>query len=290
MKNQAHRSIQWLAVSVAYLLPFPALSQSHPGEDSARSILSEALQAKNPETRQHAVESMALLAGQEPFEARLEAMLQDKDVKVRVAAIASLTMSPAGSTIDALKKALHDPAPEVSFAAAKALFTLGDEAGREALVTVLNGESKTSSGIIAERKREAARMLYEPKKLTVFVATKSVWLAPVPGLGFGVSSVQHAFFGKHESGRAVTAMLLATEDGPEAMAALHNALHDKDAAVRTAAIQAMALRNDPGMQADLAPLLEDKSQPVRLWAAAGFLRMEGLKSAQPRDAAAAETE
>jgi len=34
------------------------------------------------------------------------------------------------------------------------------------------------------------------------------------------------------------------------------------------------------MQADIAPLLEDKNQPVRLWAAAGYLRLEGLKSSQ----------
>jgi HEAT repeat protein len=282
MKNQALRMIQSLAVSAAVLLPLPAFCQTRHSadEDSAKSTLNEALQAKNPETRKHAVESMALLAGQEPFESRLESMLEDKDVNVRAAAIASMMMSPNESTTDALKKALDDSAPEVSFAAAKALFTLNDPAGKQALMSVLNGESKTSSGIIAERKREAARTLYDPKKLTVFVATKSVWLAPVPGLGFGVSSVQHTFFGKHESGRAVTAMLLATDDDPEATAALRTALHDKDEAVRIAVIQAIALRNDPAMQADIAPLLEDKNQPVRLWAAAGYLRLEGLKSSQ----------
>ena len=76
---------------------------------------------------------------------------------------------------------------------------------------------------------------------------------------------------------AQTTMLLATEDGPEAVAALHNALRDKDAAVRMAAIQAIALRNHPAMQADIAPLLEDGNQAVRLWAAAGYLRLEGLR-------------
>jgi HEAT repeat protein len=282
MKNQVLRMIQSLTVSAAVLLPFPALSQTGhtPDADSAKSTLNDALHAKNPETRKHAVEAMALVAGNEAFQSRLQSMLQDKDVNVRVAAIASMTISPTENTSVALKNALNDSAPEVSFAAAKALFTLNDPAGKEALLSVLNGESKTSSGIIAERRREAARMLYDPKKLTVFVATKSVWLAPVPGLGFGVSSVQHTFFGKHESGRAATAMLMATEDGPDAIAALENALHDNDAAVRIAAIQAIALRNDPAMRADIAPLLQDQNQPVRLWAAAGFLRLEGLKSTQ----------
>jgi hypothetical protein len=45
------------------------------------------------------VESMALLAGQAPVQAQLESMLRDKDVNVRVSAIASIAIFPGDRTI-----------------------------------------------------------------------------------------------------------------------------------------------------------------------------------------------
>jgi len=96
---------------------------------------------------------MALVAGQEPYQGQIEKMLRDRDVNVRLAAIASAMISPGETTSEALKNAFDDSAPEVHFAAAKALFTLNDPAGKPALLAVLAGESKTSSGFIAQQRR-----------------------------------------------------------------------------------------------------------------------------------------
>ena len=52
---------------------------------------------------------------------------------------------------------------------------------------------------------------------------------------------------------------------------------DKDWSVRAAAIHSLALRNDPAVERDLTPLLEDKHQGVRLRAAAACLRLEYLR-------------
>jgi len=105
-------------------------------------------------------------------------------------------------------------------------------------------------------------------------------LVPVPGFGLGASAVQQTLSAKRDSGRAVTAVLLGTDQDPAVAAALRHALGDKDPSVRAAAIQAIALNNDPAMRSEIVPLLSDKKQPVRLWAAAGFLRLQALKDSQ----------
>ena len=67
---------------------------------------------------------------------------------MRLAAVASLVDLKDKGTADMLDKALHDTAPEVGFAAAKALFGLNDPRGRSALLAILQREAKTHSGFL----------------------------------------------------------------------------------------------------------------------------------------------
>jgi hypothetical protein len=71
-----------------------------------------------------------------PFFSALKDRLDDKDADVRVAAIASLAEVKDPRALAALRAALQDDTPEVSFAAAKALWSLHDPAGRHALLAV----------------------------------------------------------------------------------------------------------------------------------------------------------
>jgi HEAT repeat protein len=80
------------------------------------------------------------------------------------------------------------------------------------------------------------------------------------------------------SGRAATALLLSTDKSPEILEALQDALADKDWSVRAAAAHAIALRNDPALESDLVPLVDDKKEAVRVRAAAGYLRLESIRS------------
>ena len=59
---------------------------------------------------------------------------------------------------------------------------------------------------------------------------------------------------------------------------MQDALDDKDASVRAAAVHAIALRNDTGLEKDVIPLFDDKNEAVRVRAAAAYLRMELIKS------------
>src|SRR5579871_719862 len=144
MKNEATAAGRRLALTLALLGPFAAAGRpATVNLDAVRTTLENGLQSKNPEVRKQAVQSLALLGGWEPYQSRIEAMLQDKNANVRVATVMSMLVGPSDNTIAVLNGALKDPAPEVSFAAAKALFVLNDPAGEMALIAVMNGDVKT---------------------------------------------------------------------------------------------------------------------------------------------------
>jgi HEAT repeat protein len=280
---------------IPLLLPGIAFSQTPESEspraaivsthDRASSLLDASLKDKNPDTRMHAVQALGLVSPTEPYLSQLEAMLDDKDVLVQLATITSLVDLKNKRTVPTLLKALDSDVPEVSFAAAKALWALDDPAGHEALVAVLSGDSKTSSGFITKQKRDALRMLHTPQTLFLFAVREGANFAPVPGLGAGVSSLQGLLSDPSVSGRAATALLLSLDKSPEVLQALQDALADSDWSVRAAVVHAIALRNDYALVGSLIPLLDDKKEAVRDRAAAGFLRLEAIQSTASKVAA-----
>jgi HEAT repeat protein len=263
--------------------PPPAATPAAPASthDRANALLDAGLKDKNPDTRVQAVQSLGLVGPREPYITELEGMLADKDVPVRLATIASLMDLKNKRTVGALTGALNDEAPEVGFAAAKGLYSLKDPAGKAALVSVLSGETKTSSGFITKQKRDALRMLHTPRPLFFFALKTGAGMAPVPGLGEGISSVQGILSDPSVSGRAATALLLADEKDPAILQALLEARSDKDASVRAAAVHALALRNDPALEVNLIPLMDDPKPPVRFRAAAACLRLELVRATPP---------
>jgi HEAT repeat protein len=254
--------------------PDPVPSANHL---RATGLLNQLLKDKNPDTRKHAAQALGLVGPREPYVSQAEAMLDDKDVEVQVAAITSLVDLKNGRTASILQKPLDSEVPEVSFAAAKGLWALQAPEGREALLSVLSGESKTRSKFITRQKREALRMFHTPKTMFLFVLQQGANLAPVPGLGAGVSSVEGILSDASMSGRAATALLLSADKDPRVLQALRDALADKEWAVRASGAHAIALRNDPALAPDLAPLFDDAKEAVRARAAAGYLRLEGIK-------------
>jgi HEAT repeat protein len=239
-------------------------------------MLERALSDKNPDTRKQAVAALSLAATRGPAFARLAGMLSDRDLEVKLAAIAGLSELKTTAARDALRKALQDDTPEVSFAAAKALWVLRDPEGKEALMSVLQGESKASSAFFTKQKRDTLRMFHTPRTLFIFAAKQGVGFAPVPGLGEGIGSMQGLLTDPGVSGRAAAALLLAQDKSPATLDALKDALLDKDWSVRAAAVHALALHNDPSLKDDLEPMLGDAKEAVRLRAAAALLRLDAI--------------
>ena len=268
--------MRWiLIVSMAAVLVSRSLAAT---DAQCSEILQHALDAKNPETRQQAVVALSLASGRGPLFDQLERMLQDKDVQVRQAVVASLADVKSESSTAALRKALEDAVPEVSFAAAKALWARHDPVGRDALLAVLEKESKNSSNFFSKQKRQGLRMMHTPRTTLLFAAEQGVGFAPVPGLGEGIASMQGILASSGVPGRASAALLLGADRNPATVDALRDALFDKDSAVRAAAVHSISLRNDPALKKELEPLLEDSNERVRLRAAAGYLRLSAIEA------------
>src|SRR5664279_6535610 len=205
-------------------------------------ILQHSLDAGNPETRKQAVMALSLASGRGALFDQLVQMLEDKDVEVRQAVVASLADVKSERATAALRKALEDAVPEVSFAAAKALWVRHDPAGRDALLAVLAGESKSSSNFFSKQKRDALRMMYTPRTTFLFAMQQGVGFVPLPGLGEGIASMQGILASSGVPGRASAALLLGADRDPATIDALRDALSDKDSAVRAAAVHSISLR------------------------------------------------
>jgi HEAT repeat protein len=279
-----HRPLGFL-LALAALPSFATVT-----DQQCTDLLKHALSASNPDTRKMAVTALSLAAANAALFDQLQAMLHDKDVEVRLAVIAGLQELKTRHAIEALKQALKDPAPEVSFAAAKSLWTLNDPAGKQALLSVLAGESRTSSGFFSKEMRDAMRMMHTPRTTFIYAARQGVGFAPVPGLGMGISSMQQILMDPGVSGRAAAALLLERDKDPATTAALENALFDKDWRVRAAAVHSLAMRNDPRLRPEIEPIIEDDKEEVRLRAAAALLRLSAVQAKFKARAAAARKE
>jgi HEAT repeat protein len=242
--------------------------------ETAQNTIAKALDSRNPDTRKEAVKALAIV-GSGPYRDRLESMLCDRDMQVRLAAVENLAEL---KDAPALHVALDDRAPEVRFRAAKALFSMNDPWGQPALLRVLSGDAKTESNFFSREKRDALHTLQTPKPMMMLAVRCSSSFAPVPGAGLGVSTALRIRSNRGASNRTEIALLLGRKSDPEIIAALRQALADKHAAVRAAAIEAIALGNDPARLPETEAMLDDKNSMVRLCAAACYLRLRSIAS------------
>lgn len=269
----------WQRYTASLLVVFSLGAAASPEKDVDKrctDLLTSALEDKNPDTRKEAVMALSLAPSRGPLITRLESMLDDKDVKVRLATVASLSDLKSPREVPALKKALQDPVPEVAFAAAKALYEAHVPAGRATLLSVLGGETKTSSGFIKSEIRDGMRLMHTPRAMLMVGLKQGIGFIPVPGVGEGVTSLQGILNDSGVSGRATAALLLGHEKDRQTIEALREALADKDWSVRAAAVHSLALQNKPALRKDFVPLLDDSKLPVRLRAAAAYLRLDDL--------------
>jgi HEAT repeat protein len=277
------------AGALAAFLCAAALSHATISPAGCRDLIQQALDSKNPDTRKSAVVALSLGATDNAMLKQLAAMLDDKDVEVRVAVVTSLSEIRNRAATNELHKALRDPVPEVSFAAAKALYARGDAEGRDALLSVLAKETKPSSGFITSQMRTGLRMMHTPRTTFLYALRQGLGFVPLPGFGEGVASMQALLADPGVSGRASAALLLGKDHDSATIDGLKDALYDKDWHVRAAAVHALALQNNPALMSDLALLTLDDREEVRLRAAAGWLRLNAIEThrRRPRPAPAA---
>jgi HEAT repeat protein len=244
-------------------------------------MMAEATHDKNPDVRKRAAEALSLVGVKDNALQSLAPMLDDHDVSVRIAVVITLGVFKDNRTLPLLKKALQDPVPEVDFAAAKVLYQLHDPEGVQFLLDVVSGESKASSSYLSKEKRSALRMLHTPTKLFTTIAIGAAGFAPVPGLGFGLSSAQGILSDPDSSARAASLLLIESTHDPALADAVGSALSDKEWSVRAAAVHLVATHPYPGFRQNLVALLDDNKEAVRLRAAAAYIRLQHLTKKLP---------
>lgn len=257
---------------VFMLLVISVTLSAQTGPDAAWAVLDGGIGDTNPAKRADVLLAMSVMLPDPHVTGTIEGLLQDKDVSVRQAACTVLGEMKARASMPKLRQALDDKAPEVSFAAAKALYAMGDPLGRKVLLGVLAGERSDTSGVLSTSIREAKATLHDPKAMLLMgVNSGAGFLGPV-GMGFPIA--ERLMKDNQSSGRTAVALLLATDNSADSVDAIRGALEDKNWTVRAAATRAVAVRNIRSLAPVLATLLEDKRDEVRFAAAAATIRLK----------------
>ncbi|HEX5033018.1 MAG TPA: HEAT repeat domain-containing protein [bacterium] len=266
----------------------PKIPDSEP-EKRAWQIVDEAMADKDADKRYEIVIAASLGGPHQKVFDFLTKALEDKKVEVRTAACASLASLKNPGAIPALKKALADPVPEVFFCAAQALWMLGDPAGEQVLLEVLEKEKGTTSGFLTAHQREALATFNSKKRFLLTMFHLGIRFAPVPGLAMGYSTMTQLMADHKANGQSMAALAFAHGNDPASLQALRGALQDKSPIVRAAAVHSLALRNDPSVKEDLIPLFEDKVPRVQDMAAVAYLRLNFVEQQKQQAQAAADS-
>jgi HEAT repeat protein len=241
-------------------------------DDSWRT-LDRGLHDNNPAKRVQAVTAMGIMRPHPKSVAMVESAFDDKDYSVRQAACTVLGQMKSRESIPKLREALNDPAPEVVFAAAKALYDMGDPTGRNVLIAVLLGDQADSSNFFKSSLHDMRAKMHDTKGMMLIGVKEGagVFLGPA-GAGIGVA--EGLMKDANASGKTVVAALLANDKNPEAIKAIREALGDKNWTVRAAASRALALAGSTQDFDKIAGLLDDKKEEVQYSAAAALIRLK----------------
>jgi HEAT repeat protein len=263
------------------LCMIPALLCAEDIEKSAWDVLNHALADGNPVKRSQALTALGLIGSTAPHVVDLlEAGLTDKDETVRQTAAVVMGEIGARQAIPMLKKALDDESGEVSFAAARSLWEMGDLSGREIFWAVLAGDQKTGPGMIQGEIRDAKRKMHSPAALAkIGISEAAGFLGP---FSMGVGFVEDLMKDKGATARALSAKLLGSDSDPQTRIELEQSLEDKNSGVRAAAARALSQHGGKEEMAKIQPLLADGNDGVRTVAAAAIIRLSPPPPSHPQ--------
>lgn len=243
--------------------------------DKAYDLLTQATQDGNPAKRVEALIAMGVVHPDAKSVVLVEGMLDDKDYGTRQAACSALGEMKSRASIPKLREALDDKAPEVVFAAARALYTMGDPAGRAVLAAVLTGDRPDSSGLISSSMRDAKLKLHDPKALLLIGVNQSAGL--LGPFGVSVPIAEMLMKDKEASAKTAAILLLSNDTSESSKEAVRTALSDKNWTVRVAAARAAGNRDISAFFDDIVPMMDDKREEVRYAASATVIRLKQLK-------------
>lgn len=255
------------ALKIAAFMACAACMQAQTLVEKAWTILSDAAQDKSYEKRGKAIQALGIVTADDRARTLAEAALADQRGEVRATAADVLGVMRAISSVPKLKAALKDNAASVVFAAANALFVMGDPSAYEVYYAVLTGQKKSGDALLQSQ----LKMLKDPKALTQLGLEAGIGFIPFGGVSYKLLKMSTA--DAVSPVRAAAAGKLITDPDPKSRQALAEAAGDEKWLVRAAVVGALARRNDPSALNVITPLLDDENDVVRFNAAAAVIQL-----------------
>jgi HEAT repeat protein len=265
--------IRQLLATLLWILCWSLLVYAQNPVDKAWNILRQGAAEKSTDKRAKTFRALALLVKNQSAQKMAENALVDEKPEVRSAAASALGQMGAKGSISKLQqKVREDGDAGVVFAAADALFRLGDPTAFQVYYAVLLGEKKTGEGLVDSQ----VKMLKDPKAMANMGFEVGMGFIPFAGAGYGVFKAVT----KDDASpiRAAAATKLALDPDPKSGEALTKSAADSKWVVRAAVVDAIARRGDPSLLKAVVPLLDDNNDAVKFSAAAAVIRL----SAAPR--------
>ncbi|MBT9331691.1 HEAT repeat domain-containing protein [Paracidobacterium acidisoli] len=242
---------------------------------AAWKMLETGIDSPKPQPRIDALNALGTLGADRQAEHFITAAMQDKDVDVRIAAVAAMAATLNRRMIPQLRTALDDPRPEVEFAAAVTLWKMHDHTGIDLLYGVLTGERKAHSGFVTSELHEANKDMHSPSTLAEIGAEQGAYALLGPfGIGLDVARMMRKS-SNGNSARVLTASLLSENHSATTERNFLDALRDKDYFVRLASARALGKFHSRQTSDALIDTFGDRKPSVRDMAAASYLLSAG---------------
>ena len=264
-----------MRIKLTIALVLPAASLLAQPEKTAWDVLKPGLMDTNPLTRRQAVTATGSI-GLDPEAVRLvEAALKDHDSLIRATAAAELGEMKSRESLPVLRAALDDPAGEVGYAAAKALWDMGDKTGRGFIEDVVAGQQTATDGGVKGALHRANRLRYDPKAMAVLGA-KSASGALLGPFNIGVLAAEQVLKNGAVAVRMQALNLLAEECDAQTFKLLESAAtDDKTWAEKATAAKALGRCGNPEAIPKLEQNLAASNTAVRFMSAAAIVRLSG---------------
>jgi HEAT repeat protein len=243
--------------------------------NEAWKILTDAAtDAKHTQTRIQGLAALGLMRSPRSEKMIADAM-KDKELDVRTAAVLAAGQTKDRNMTTPIRKMLDDKEPQVAFTAAVTLWKMGDRSGEDILMAVVDGERKAGPTLLRGAEHDIDNELHDPAAIAKMGALQGASMLLGP-FGFGITAYEYI----HKSGGDLARVSAIEQVAQERTEPIHEellaALGDKDPAVRAASAKGLVEYRDKATSMAIYALFADAKQPVRLTAAAAYLRTTGV--------------
>jgi hypothetical protein len=247
---------------------------------AAWTMLENALgDAKHPQTRIQGLAALGLMRSPRSEKMITDAMA-DPDVDVRTAAALAAGLTKDRNLTTPLRNMLDDKEPQVVFTAALTLWKMNDKSGEDILMAVVDGGRKAGPTLMHGTEHDINKELHDPAAMAKIGALQGASMLLGP-FGFGITAYEYIHKNGGDLSRVSAIELISQERTDPIHQELVAALGDKDPTVRVAAAKALMDYHDKATSKAVYELLADPKRPVRLTAAAAYLRTTGVPGPPP---------